>query len=63
MDGVNTCLEDFLFFCNDPALNIRMLLKIDGAVLFCFIPRLKSALPVVWEEDDGAARSLTCVNK
>ena len=44
MDGSNACLEDFLFFCNskvDPALKIRMLLKIDGAVLFCFISQTK----------------------
>ena len=26
-------------------------------------PRLKSALSVVIEENDGAARSLTCVDK
>ena len=66
MDGANVCLEDFLFFCNsdvDPALKIRMLLKIDGQCYFVSFPDLKSPLPVVWEENDGAARPLTCVNK
>ena len=38
--------------------------KIHDSVLFCFIrPKLKSALSVVREEKDGAARPLTCVNK
>ena len=33
-------------------------------LLFCFIrPKLKSALSVVWEENDGTARPLTCINK
>ena len=60
MDGANACLEDFLFFCNsevDPAL------KIDGQCYFVSFPDLKSALPVVWEENDGAARPLPCINK
>ena len=66
MDGANACLEDFLFFCNsevDLALKIGMLRKIDGQCYFVSFPDLKSALPVVWEENDGAAIPLTCVNK
>ena len=41
-----------------------LFLKINDAMLFCFIwPRLKFALSVVREENDGAARPLSCVNK
>ena len=66
MDGANACLENFLYFCNsevDPALKIRMLLKIDGQRYFVSFPNLKSALPVLWEENDGASTPLTCIKK
>ena len=56
MDSANACLEDFLFFCKDPTPKIRILLKIDGAVPFCFVSHTKIC-------SDGAARSLTCINK
>ena len=58
MDSANACLEDFLFLCKDPTPKIRILriLKIDGAVPFCFVSQTKIC-------SDGAARSLTCINK
>ena len=59
MEVKNTYMEDFLFFFySEVAFPERSI-----TLLFCFIrPKLKSALSVVWEENDGTARPLTCIN-
>ena len=63
MDGAKCMPGGLLVFLTAESRS----LIIDDAVLFCFIrPRLKSvksALSVVREENDGAARRLICVNK
>ena len=60
MDGAKCMPGGLLVFL---FLKIQALLKIDGAVLFCFISQAKICSSVVREENDGAARPLTCVNK